>query len=171
MSLGQCEAAPPLPGTQNTCSFFILEMWKGMWACPALPDWYSKCISIRERPSASLTPHNSNCKTFQSATLAIYVFWFLCFIYPLQIPDEYRGYVWQWASGAFFLRYCANRRGYYADILERKKDIQSVATEEIEKDVCRSFPWHPWFKPGGEGVDLLRRVLTAYSWRNPKVLF
>lgn len=36
------------------------------------------------------------------------------------------------------------------------------------QDVHRTFPGHPWLD-SEEGKKLLRRVLVAYSWRNPGV--
>jgi hypothetical protein len=57
---------------------------------------------------------------------------------------------------------------YYASILEKHKGEVSQATEEIDKDIHRSLPEHPYFQTD-EGIDALQRVLTAYSWHNPTV--
>ena len=54
-------------------------------------------------------------------------------------------------------------------VVKENEGRQSVATEEIERDLHRSLPEVVWYQEGEEGVSCLRRVLTAYAWRNPKV--
>lgn len=57
---------------------------------------------------------------------------------------------------------------YYTSLLTTYENESSVATEEIEKDVHRSFPEHDYYK-AENGRTSLRNVLTAYSWRNPGI--
>jgi len=40
---------------------------------------------------------------------------------------------------------------------------------QIEKDLPRTFPGHPFFAPDAPGTHVLRRVLLAYSLHNPKI--
>ncbi|KAF2074039.1 hypothetical protein CYY_004653 [Polysphondylium violaceum] len=82
------------------------------------------------------------------------------------IPDYFRGHLWAFCSGACFM--WEKEKGYYENILKINESNTSIAIEEIEKDVRRTFAHHPYFKEEG-GVNALRRVLVAYSWRNPVI--
>lgn len=58
--------------------------------------------------------------------------------------------------------------GYYAKVVEQSLGTCNLATEEIERDLRRSLPEHPAFQ-SDTGISALRRVLTAYAYRNPKI--
>lgn len=58
--------------------------------------------------------------------------------------------------------------GYYAEVVEQSLGTCNLATEEIERDLRRSLPEHPAFQ-SDTGISALRRVLTAYAYRNPKI--
>ncbi|KAI0310088.1 rab-GTPase-TBC domain-containing protein [Amylostereum chailletii] len=80
------------------------------------------------------------------------------------IPLVYRSKVWLECSGGLEMR----EPGLFRDLLaEVDKDPGVVA--EIEKDVGRTMPLNMFFGGDGAGVDKLRRVLIAYSRRNPAV--
>ncbi|OBZ89536.1 hypothetical protein A0J61_02414 [Choanephora cucurbitarum] len=92
------------------------------------------------------------------------------------LPNSLRGELWELSSGAIYLRFA--NQGVYQSILEEYKDQTSLATEEIEKDLNRqvqfqleqraSLPEYPGYQ-SPEGINRLRRVLTAYAWNNPEL--
>ncbi|KAL4074944.1 rab-GTPase-TBC domain-containing protein [Scleroderma yunnanense] len=80
------------------------------------------------------------------------------------IPLAYRSKLWLECSGGLEMR----EPGLFADLLAQSNIHELVATE-IEKDVGRTMPLNIFFGGDGAGVNKLRRVLTAYSRRNPAV--
>ena len=82
------------------------------------------------------------------------------------IPNRLRGEIWELSYGAMYLRF--ENVGEYEKILADNSDRKSFAIEEIEKDLNRSLPEYPAFQTK-EGINKLRRVLTAYSWKNPEI--
>ncbi|WAR01695.1 TBCD9-like protein, partial [Mya arenaria] len=62
------------------------------------------------------------------------------------LPEKYRGEMWMLFSGA--INEMATNPGYYANLV--------------------SLPEHPAFQ-SDLGIGALRRVLTAYAWRNPNI--
>ncbi len=82
------------------------------------------------------------------------------------LPNKLRGEIWETCSGSIYLRYLhANE---YEKILADHVGEKSQAIEEIEKDLNRSLPEYPAYQ-NAEGINRLRRVLSAYSWKNPDV--
>jgi hypothetical protein len=53
-------------------------------------------------------------------------------------------------------------------LLEQHKEHKTEHTEEIERDLHRTLPEHPYFQTS-QGINALRNVLTAYSWKNPTI--
>ncbi|KAK7154641.1 hypothetical protein R3I94_007841 [Phoxinus phoxinus] len=84
----------------------------------------------------------------------------------LGIPESLRGELWLHFSDASSS--LAAHPNYYADLLEKCRGETSIATEEIERDLHRSLPEHPAFQ-NDTGISALRRVLTAYAYRNPSI--
>ncbi|XP_047298185.1 TBC1 domain family member 8B isoform X3 [Homo sapiens] len=82
------------------------------------------------------------------------------------IPETLRGELWMLFSGA--VNDMATNPDYYTEVVEQSLGTCNLATEEIERDLRRSLPEHPAFQ-SDTGISALRRVLTAYAYRNPKI--
>ncbi|OAL51658.1 GTPase-activating protein-like protein GYP2 [Pyrenochaeta sp. DS3sAY3a] len=82
------------------------------------------------------------------------------------LPNRLRGEIWELTSGSFFLR--LQNPNLYTETLQKYSGRESLAIDEIEKDLNRSLPEYPGFQ-SEEGIGRLRRVLTAYSWTNEDV--
>lgn len=82
------------------------------------------------------------------------------------LPNRLRGEIWELTSGSLYLRLRSPR--FYEETLAKYSGQESLAVDEIEKDLNRSLPEYPGFQ-SEEGINRLRRVLTAYSWTNKQV--
>lgn len=82
------------------------------------------------------------------------------------VPNRMRGEIWELCSGAMYIRYANS--GEYERILNENAGKTSQAIDEIEKDLKRSLPEYSAYQTE-EGIQRLRNVLTAYSWKNPDV--
>lgn len=82
------------------------------------------------------------------------------------LPNRLRGEIWELTSGSAYLR--LENPTMYSDTLNKFQGQESLAIDEIEKDLNRSLPEYPGFQ-SEEGIGRLRRVLTAYSWVNADV--
>ncbi|KAG9124962.1 hypothetical protein FRC07_009554 [Ceratobasidium sp. 392] len=81
------------------------------------------------------------------------------------VPLVYRDKVWSECSGATEMR----EPGVFQELLKSHEGVHSPTLKEIEKDVVRTMPLNVFFGGDGIGVSKLRRVLQAYSWRNPEL--
>ncbi|KAF8554319.1 TBC-domain-containing protein [Imleria badia] len=82
------------------------------------------------------------------------------------LPNRLRGEIWETLSGSLYLRY--TYPGLYDQLVEDIKGKQSTSFEDIEKDLHRSLPEYAGYQ-SEEGISALRRVLQAYSLKNPEV--
>ncbi|XP_044071734.1 TBC1 domain family member 8 isoform X2 [Siniperca chuatsi] len=82
------------------------------------------------------------------------------------IPESLRGELWMTLSDAS--SELESHQGYYTSLVQKSMGQSNLATEEIERDLHRSLPDHPAFQ-NPTGIAALRRVLTAYAHRNPKI--
>lgn len=82
------------------------------------------------------------------------------------VPSRLRGEIWEICSGSMYLRFA--NPGKYQSILTENKGKTSQAIDEIEKDLKRSLPEYSAYQTS-EGIQRLRNVLNAYSWKNPDV--
>ncbi|CAK4137319.1 unnamed protein product [Aphanomyces euteiches] len=86
------------------------------------------------------------------------------------IPIEYRGRVWWLCSGAAQKRAAAAPADQYESLLWRADEVLVDVANEIEKDLYRTFPREPDSREEREAsISELRRLLSMYSLRNPKV--
>jgi hypothetical protein len=81
------------------------------------------------------------------------------------VPHELRGWVWWHVSGAAEAAAAAPPDHYEACLTAGSS---AGAVKQIELDLPRTFPRHPWLaQPRGQ--QALRCVLTAYAGHNPGV--
>jgi hypothetical protein len=85
-------------------------------------------------------------------------------IVPLMRPR-----VWMALTGA--QKKMEENQGYYQMILQSSsKSITAKVVKQIEKDVKRTYPNHPFFNDESSPVfSAMRRIFIAYSTRNPLV--
>ncbi|KAF8889264.1 rab-GTPase-TBC domain-containing protein [Infundibulicybe gibba] len=82
------------------------------------------------------------------------------------LPNRLRGEMWETLSGSLYLRY--SNPGFYEQLLRENEGRTSTSTEDIEKDLHRSLPEYAGYQ-SEEGIGALRRVLQAYSFKNPEL--
>ncbi|KAG0573664.1 hypothetical protein KC19_VG198400 [Ceratodon purpureus] len=83
------------------------------------------------------------------------------------IPPQLRPRVWSAVSGASRRRSLAPE-SYYSDLLAAVEGRETPATRQIDHDLGRTFPTHPWID-SADGRAALRRILVAYSFRDSRV--
>ncbi|XP_069758972.1 TBC1 domain family member 2B isoform X3 [Narcine bancroftii] len=87
------------------------------------------------------------------------------------VPHEHRSKVWKWCVNLHVRKYrekCGS--GYFNSLLEKALEKQNPASKQIELDLMRTLPNNKHYSsPTSEGIQKLRNILLAFSWRNPDV--
>jgi hypothetical protein len=83
------------------------------------------------------------------------------------IPDIYRHELWPLLCGASHKLNC--NAGQYTEYVASMIGKPSTAANEIDKDLHRSMPSHPFYASQPKNLEPLRNVLLAYAARNPSV--
>jgi len=80
------------------------------------------------------------------------------------VPHHLRPKAWALAAGAAELRSREEAAGRsFAALLEEHESGNEVSVHQVDLDVHRTFPEHPWFRETDTGRASLRRVLVALS--------
>ncbi|XP_054444798.1 TBC1 domain family member 2B [Pteronotus mesoamericanus] len=87
------------------------------------------------------------------------------------IPHEHRSKVWKWCVGLRTRKFRDSAQpGYFQGLLQKALEKQNPASKQIELDLLRTLPNNKHYScPTSEGVQKLRNVLLAFSWRNPDI--
>ncbi|GMG98736.1 hypothetical protein Nepgr_000576 [Nepenthes gracilis] len=83
------------------------------------------------------------------------------------IPPVWRPKVWFTLSGAAKKKSTVPE-SYYSDLIKATEGKVTAATKQIDHDLPRTFPGHPWLDTP-QGHASLRRVLVVYSFRDSYV--
>lgn len=84
----------------------------------------------------------------------------------IELPNKLRGEIWELTSGSMYFR--LENSDEYDHLLKVYSGQTSFSLEEIEKDLGRSLPEYPAYQ-NEEGINALRNVLVAFSWKNQEV--
>ncbi|GBG63592.1 hypothetical protein CBR_g38658 [Chara braunii] len=83
------------------------------------------------------------------------------------VPARLRPEVWKTCSGAMRKK-ASMPPDYYQSLLREMEGRETAATRQIDNDLRRTFPGHPWLDTEA-ALRSLRRILVAYSWRETSV--
>ncbi|XP_057400765.1 TBC1 domain family member 2B isoform X1 [Balaenoptera acutorostrata] len=87
------------------------------------------------------------------------------------IPHEHRSKVWKWCVDLHTRKFKdSTKPGYFQTLLQKALEKQNPASKQIELDLLRTLPNNKHYScPTSEGIQKLRNVLLAFSWRNPDI--
>jgi hypothetical protein len=84
------------------------------------------------------------------------------------IPPELRGQIWFCISGANARMKQQSDTNLYNNLLQKHKGQITTETRQVDADIDRTFPHHPYFSIKST-QDSLRNVLYTYSFYNPSI--
>ncbi|XP_040024719.1 TBC1 domain family member 2B-like [Gasterosteus aculeatus] len=87
------------------------------------------------------------------------------------VPHEHRSQVWHWCVSFHVKKFRDNLApDYYETLLNVARDKPNPASKQIELDLLRTLPNNKHYSsPSADGIQKLRNVLMAFSWRNPDI--
>uniref|UniRef100_A0A8D0HBW1 TBC1 domain family member 2B n=1 Tax=Sphenodon punctatus TaxID=8508 RepID=A0A8D0HBW1_SPHPU len=88
------------------------------------------------------------------------------------IPHEHRSKMWKWCINLHVKKFNNTDPGYFQTLLRNALEKQNPASKQIELDLLRTLPNNKHYSsPTSEGIQKLRNVLLAFSWRNPDIVY
>ncbi|XP_070763533.1 TBC1 domain family member 2B [Enoplosus armatus] len=87
------------------------------------------------------------------------------------VPHEHRSKVWRWCV-SFHVKKFRDQLApdYYETLLNVAREKPNPASKQIELDLLRTLPNNKHYSsPSAGGIQKLRNVLVAFSWRNPDI--
>ncbi|XP_069480509.1 TBC1 domain family member 2B isoform X2 [Ambystoma mexicanum] len=87
------------------------------------------------------------------------------------IPHAHRSKMWAWCVNSHIKKMKDNTAPrYFESLLKNALEKQNPASKQIELDLMRTLPNNKHYSsPTSEGIQKLRNVLLAFSWRNPDI--
>ncbi|XP_041651672.1 TBC1 domain family member 2B [Cheilinus undulatus] len=87
------------------------------------------------------------------------------------VPHEHRSKVWRWCVSIHVKKFRDHLApDYYETLLNVARDKPNPASKQIELDLLRTLPNNKHYaSTSAGGIQKLRNVLMAFSWRNPDI--
>lgn len=87
------------------------------------------------------------------------------------VPHIHRSKVWSWCVSFHVKKIRESQPAdYYENLLCMARDKPNPASKQIELDLLRTLPNNKHYaSPSADGIQKLRNVLLAFSWRNPDI--
>ncbi|KAM9754251.1 TBC1 domain family member 2B [Menidia menidia] len=87
------------------------------------------------------------------------------------VPHKHRSQVWRWCVSFHVKKFRDHLApDYYETLLNVARGKPNPASKQIELDLLRTLPNNKHYaSPSAAGIQKLRNVLLAFSWRNPDI--
>lgn len=87
------------------------------------------------------------------------------------VPHQHRSKVWRWCVSFHVKKFRDHLApDYYETLLNVAREKPNPASKQIELDLLRTLPNNKHYaSPSAAGIQKLRNVLLAFSWRNPDI--